>query len=616
MERQAPELSTTVVHQTPVNLTGLMQVISKHLYSTPIVAIRELVQNAHDAIIRRRIEQPHWQQPAAIHLTCDSSVPSITLRDNGSGLTEDEIHRYLATVGIGYTRQLRQEDDDSGLIGMFGLGFASAFVLSEKVTFTTTSWQQPEQTWRYCSTNGESYSVEPARVELPGTTIALILKPEMADLADEYLLSTVLSRYCALLHEPVFVGDNPQAINALTPPWRRASDNRITLHPALVHKQQLEFAARFEPSFTPLCVLPVTPNDDSDAAGILWLQDGATYGISDNRHLSLFLRGMLIDSQARELLPPWAGFVGGVIESNHLTPTASREDLQRDDRYLATHKALTEALITGLANIAQNQPEIWRRVIARHNEALLGAALCDERLFSLLKDELNIPTSRGDMPVRSLRRDNTLMLMTGEDGGFEGMLLRLLQHPVARGDRYAVVPFLRRWAQTYQCKLVEIGTRAGNQQFFNLHTLSEEEQTWWQQQLAVNEQLIAARFEPSVLPLIVIADQDAQLKKRLEQDDADKRISTAALMLARKFSETISQTLPHQLYLNFSNPAIQALSVCWKQGKVPVASAITLLRSLKIIMAAQMPDYQEDQLHQALDTFSQVITRQVNNDVQ
>ncbi|NEL42086.1 MAG: molecular chaperone HtpG, partial [Xanthomonas perforans] len=95
-------------------------------------------------------------------------------------------------------------------------------------------------------------------------------------------------------------------------------------------RRQREFAARFERNFEPLCCMPVRAEEGSDAVGLLWVQDGATYGTSDNRNLSVFLRGMLLDDNARELLPPWAGFIGGVIESNRLTPTASREDLQRD----------------------------------------------------------------------------------------------------------------------------------------------------------------------------------------------------------------------------------------------------------------------------------------------
>lgn len=126
-------------YSTEVNLNGLIEVLSKHLYSTPVVAVRELVQNGHDAIVRRRIEQPDAPKDNQIRVVVDVAKSTITITDTGAGLTESEIHGFLATVGVGYTRMLRQQDDNTGLIGMFGLGFLSAFVLAKEVTVLTTS---------------------------------------------------------------------------------------------------------------------------------------------------------------------------------------------------------------------------------------------------------------------------------------------------------------------------------------------------------------------------------------------------------------------------------------------------------------------------------------------
>lgn len=318
-------------YSTEVNLNGLIEVLSKHLYSTPVVAVRELVQNGHDAIVRRRIEQPNAPKDNAIRVVADVAKSTITISDTGAGLTESEIHGFLATVGVGYTRMLRQQDDNTGLIGMFGLGFLSAFVLAKEVTVLTTSWQTPDQSWKYHSTDGQKYTVTPHQSSEPGTQVILTLKEEYSHLASNNLLNRVLSRYCILLHEPVYVGDASEPVNKLQPPWREETPDGVTMHRALVQRKNLAFAAQFESSFEPICTIPVVPAGMSDAVGILWIQDGATYGTSDNRNLSLFLRGMLLDDEARELLPPWAGFIGGVIESSKLTPTASREDLQRDE---------------------------------------------------------------------------------------------------------------------------------------------------------------------------------------------------------------------------------------------------------------------------------------------
>ncbi|EFK3893523.1 MULTISPECIES: ATP-binding protein [Escherichia] len=598
-------------YSTEVNLNGLIEVLSKHLYSTPVVAVRELVQNGHDAIVRRRIEQPDAPNDNSIRVVADVAKSTITISDTGAGLTESEIHGFLATVGVGYTRMLRQQDDNTGLIGMFGLGFLSAFVLAKEVTVLTTSWQTPDQSWKYHSTDGQKYTVTAHQTSEPGTQVILTLKEEYSHLASNNLLNRVLSRYCILLHEPVYVGDASEPVNKLQPPWREETPDGVTMHRALVQRKNLAFAAQFESSFEPICTIPVVPAGMSDAVGILWIQDGATYGTSDNRNLSLFLRGMLLDDEARELLPPWAGFIGGVIESSKLTPTASREDLQRDETWVAVQEALKEALISGLSDLAQNQPEIWRRVLMRHNEALLGAALCDDRLFDLLKDRLQVPTSKGALLAKDLRVNNSIHILLSRDGGFEEMLFHILQRPVARGDRYAVVPFLRRWALLYHCRIIEVGTQTGNEQLFSLAELPEEQVAYLEEHLCDGEQLIISRFEPAVLPLVVTPDREAELKQILEQDDADKRISTAALMLARQFTSQIQKTKTSSLYINLNNPCIMQLVTALQHQQQP-AAALRLLKSLKVILCSSGNKEQQWDLHQALDDFTQVIPVLIN----
>ena len=92
------------IRRAGVDLNGLMTVLGKHLYSTPMVALRELVQNAHDSIIRRRIEQPGVDVPSRIAVQVDAGAGVLRITDTGAGLTRQEIHDYLATVGVGYTR--------------------------------------------------------------------------------------------------------------------------------------------------------------------------------------------------------------------------------------------------------------------------------------------------------------------------------------------------------------------------------------------------------------------------------------------------------------------------------------------------------------------------------
>ena len=240
------------IHRAGVDLNGLMSVLGKHLYSTPNVALRELVQNAHDSILRRRLEQGDWQGEGRIEVVGDPQSNTITITDTGAGLTEHEIHAYLATVGVGYTRGLRETGEDAGsLIGMFGLGFLSAFVLAKRVIVRSTSYQQPQLGFCYQSSNAEQYSVEPCEARQVGTRITLELHEQHRVLAEAASLRAILERYCALLEVPIHVaGGASEAINREPPPWRLPVESAV--HPLQLHKRELAFAKGFEHTFEPI----------------------------------------------------------------------------------------------------------------------------------------------------------------------------------------------------------------------------------------------------------------------------------------------------------------------------------------------------------------------------
>lgn len=576
----------SAARSTGVDLDGLLTVLGNHLYSTPSVAVRELVQNAHDSLTRRRYEDGGWDGVGRIELRADTGAGLLVVSDEGAGLTESEIHRFLATIGRGYTRVLRESQGANDLIGLFGLGFLSAFVVAERVEVHTTSFTTPGETWCYASEGGQRYTVTPAPPRPVGTTVTLRMRAEHRWMADPGELERLLSRYVVLLDHQVWLAGADRPVNADLPPWRTDWSGV----PAPDRRARLEtFAAKFERAFAPLCFIEVRPTATSDARGLLWVQDGATYATSDNRNLAVFVRGMLLDDNARELLPDWAGFVGGVIESSALTPTASREDLQRDAHYQATKAALETALIEGLAGAARSAPADWRRVLSRHNEALLGASLCDPRLFDILAEAVRVPTSQGDLGAATVaaRGGGRVHVVLGGASGFEEMLFHARGVPVARGDRYAVRPFLARYAEERGHDLVLLGTDAGNATLFEEVALDFDDELWLMAELAgADEAVVAARFEPTTLPLVVVPDREAELKRRIESDEADARIGKAALHLARMFTSKLEERPTLRLYVNVACPAVQQLLAARAANPAGAALGLRLVRSVKSIMAA------------------------------
>lgn len=596
-------MTDTELIKTKVDLAGLMEVLGKNLYSTPTVAIRELVQNAHDSCVRRRLES---EVPFSAEIRVEANLENGTLaiEDTGAGLLRDEIERYLATVGAGYTRKLRAEHADNGLIGMFGLGFLSAFIVSDRVDVFTTSYKEPNEAWHFSSKSGESYLLQRVPAKKVGTRVELTLSASYKELSNPRTVRALLERYCCLLSFPIFCGgkDEP-AINAEAPPWRRDAADVSALRSK---KLRLDFAKRFETVFEPICTLPLA---GKHAKGLLWIQDGATYGTSDNRNVSVFVRGMLVSRDERDLLPPYAGFVGGVVESDVLTPTASREDLQKDDVYLDVMIEVREALIEGLSSIARSEPPTWRRVLSRHNEALLGAALCDDRLFELLSDELKLPTSEGDLTVPQIRKrsEGKIHVSIGEKGSYEETLFRALMVPVVTGTRYAALPFCMRFGERSGATVVRLGTKEGNEMLFKKEPASPEQKSVLDRLLGEEGvEIVPARFKPSYLPLVLVPDREVMLKERIESDEADKRISSAILGMARLFTEKVSDEARAQLFVNLDSPVIiKLLDVPLDASRKEKVG--TLLRAMSRLMSSHRDAATEVDLPATLSAYTEAL---------
>lgn len=577
-------MEPTELHSTDVDLAGLLRVLGHNLYSTPTVAIRELVQNAHDSCTRRRLLDDSEFTPT-IRLHPDPATGTLRVEDQGAGLTREEIMSDLATVGAGATGRMRDEGaEEAGLIGRFGLGFLSAFFVSEKVEVHTTSWKQPDRGWRFASTGGERYALSEAEPREVGTSVLLHLGEAHSELADPGILAELLEHHCRLLPLDVHVGAGGP-INRPRPPWRL--DEAAEETELRRRKLDLEFAALFEPVFEPLCTFRVAPDENSDVHGLVWIQDGGTYGNSDNRMVRAHVRGMLVDDDARELLPHWAGFAGAVVESDSLTPTASREDLQKDDAWHAAQRRIREVLVEGLASLARSGSPTWRLVSRRHDEALRGAALCDDRLFDALADEVRVPTSEGDLTPAAIleQADGRFLVSIADECGGEEMLHRAARVPVVDGTRYAAFAFCRTHSERRGGQLITLGTEKANDQLFRPAEVEDGTRAWMKELLGGEGlEVLPCRFEPTTLPLVVVPDREAELKKRIEDDEADKRIGSAALGLARSFTAKIDGEILGRVFVNADCPLIQRLD-----GLEPVRreAAAAILRSLADLMAGR-----------------------------
>lgn len=545
-----------------------MRVLGEALYSTPEVVIRELVQNAHDSIERKRIEGGDVSE-GRIVVSSDATRGELCIEDTGAGLTGEEIKQYLATVGRGYTRDLRDQEDAGDLIGYFGMGFLSAFVVSDRVVVETVSHRSPEESWRYSSQSGETYGLEPGGPRPPGTKVTLTLTSSFDDLVAADRLGGLLARYCCLLRHPIEHAG--VVVNGEDPPWRLPPETA----PIRRRRAEVAFVSRFERSFEPVATFPLL-EEEGGARGVFWIHGGGSYATTDLRSVTVFVRGMLIGDNERDLLPPWAGFVGLVLECEGLNPTASRETIQKNATYDRVAAQVHRSLLRGLEEMAAHQPDAWRRTLMRHNEALIGAAVGDSALFDLLRDEVTVSTSDGEltMPQILKRSEGKIHLTQSERGGFEELLFRAQRVPVVNGHRFAVLPFCKRYAQSSAGALVRLGTAGGDAEIFRPTKLDEPTKERLEALFAHADRSVEpARFTPTYLPFVVVRDRDIELKRRVESDEASKRIGAGILALALNVTSRVDDGALSKIHVNLSCPAIIA-ALAVDEARLPLARSL------------------------------------------
>lgn len=543
------------LNSTKVDLSGLLEVLGKNLYSTPSVAIRELIQNSHDACIRHSLET-NTKINYRIDIKCFPEKQLLIIKDNGSGLTYSEIENFLATIGSGYTRIIRDKSATEDMIGYFGLGFLSAYVIADKVEVITTSYQDSEKTWKFSSKGGQRFSIDDTENTVRGSEVHLHLKEKYKQLASEHTLSKLLLKYCCLMPIDIFLGNPQVAINNVTPPWLKNTSKLAN------KKNNLEFSKLFEHQFEPLCTLPILEND-LKVEGCLWIQDGGGYASSDFRNVNVFVRNMFITNDEVNLLPRWAGFCGCVINTPSLNPTASREDIQTDENYSLIQELLCNSLVEGLKQIAKNEPENWRRILRKHNENLLGASICDDRLFDQLQDELKLPTSMGKKSPSAISKvsKGKLYIQPEEHTGYQSVLFKSQMLPIISGHYYAVTAFSQKYAQSNNLKTVLIGNKEDEKELFPITEISNDHSIILNNLFKKSdEEIIFSKFEPDYIPLIIVENHEGKLKKRIESDQADKRIGSAILALARKSTSQIEENINRRIYLNMNNNILENIT--------------------------------------------------------
>lgn len=555
-------------HEFQIYLPGLLKVLAESLYSTKKVAIRELIQNAHDSCIRRQVEGRDPNYEPRINITVDSEARTVTIQDNGSGLTAEGVRTYLSTIGRSYTRQLGENlsilspEQASQLIGQFGMGFLSAFLVAGEVVLTTRSVEPGNPTLQWRSTGDVHYELSETDEQAIGTRVELHIKANAAFMLNESILADTIKQYADFLPIPIFIGDDFYPLNARRPPW-------LALEPATAIRDYVNKLYNMQ---QPLAIIPL-----SDATldlghdtmtipmeGFLFVPPASMVSVNEYGDMRVYIKRMFICERQRELLPKWARFVRGVIDSTYLSPTASREELHQDDLFMFVQQAIEQQLLHGLRDIAEHQPDTWKQIVRGHSSLIMGWAVEDDEFFDEIAEMMTIQTSRGNMTLRDYLDETggTFYYITRQLGSLQEQLLGEGHGvPVIDAHWTWVTPFLKKYAAHHKdVDLVQLDGEASRL----LRSVPEDDflpllSFYRAQGLKAN----AVQFKPADVPAIIMYPKDAEFIKETRNalDSGELPGPLAGLVgdYVNQLASEHNNDLEGTLYINVSNDLMRQL---------------------------------------------------------
>lgn len=408
----------------------LLQMMAKSLYSSKDVFLRELISNASDALDRRRFESltDASKLPAdetlEIRVSADKVAKTLTIEDNGDGMTRDDMIANLGTIAHSGTKafveklkEAENAEQATSLIGQFGVGFYSAFIVSDDVTVTSKRVGQ-DKAYTFHSTGDGAYTIDDAEKSSYGTKIVLKLRPEdledhLSDFTDEYVIKETIKKYSDFVQYPIMVecehqhhrtgveeaeGHDESTCNDPTHMvkervWEQANSMKAIWlkNPSEVTDEEYnDFYKNLTYDWSePLFRLNLKAEGTVEYRGLLFIPSRAPYDMNyrDAKYgLRLYAQHVLIMEKCAELLPDYLRFVKGVIDSSDLNLNISREILQKDRSISTIRKHIVKKVLDLLDNASENDPEKYAKFWEQYARYIKEGAASDyENKDKLLK---------------------------------------------------------------------------------------------------------------------------------------------------------------------------------------------------------------------------------------
>ena len=409
----------------------LLNILIHSLYKDRDVFLRELLSNASDALNRLRFEMVTNQDvldPAAelaIRISVDKDARMLTIQDTGIGMTKEEIIENLGTIAQSGARKFLEATKDKStdltqVIGQFGVGFYSVFMVAEWVRVTSRSYKPRAKAVTWYATGEENYEVSPAEMNERGTKVEIKLKEDAAEFADEYRLKNIIHKHSEYIGFPIYVGEETQPVNKQTSIWRMSKQS-------VTAEQHKDFYKQLTLDFEdPLLHTHIVTDAPVQIYALLYVPGKSERGMFALRKedgLKLYSRNILIDEYNKDLLPEHLRFVQGVVDSEDLPLNVSRETVQATGLMARLKKVITGQVMKELESLAKNDAEkyqtFWEEFGVYLKQGVATSPTDSESIYPLLRFKTNLHpetwSSLEDYVGRMKPDQKEIYFIVGED---------------------------------------------------------------------------------------------------------------------------------------------------------------------------------------------------------
>jgi len=395
-------------HEFQAEVKQLLDLMIHSLYSERDIFLRELISNASDALDKLRFEQLTKGELGAageptIRIDVDRDARTLSVADNGIGMTRDEVIRNIGTIARSGTKEFAgavarsTTTDIPALIGQFGVGFYSAFMVADRIALVTRRAGEATAT-RWESSGDGSYTVGDAERDQPGTTVTLHLKPAdpehgLADYADDAVIARIVKRYSDFVAYPIRTKAG-ETLNSMKAIWDRAKGE-------VSDDEYKQFYRHISHDWTdPLRTIPIKIEGTFEANALLFIPAKAPFDLYNpemKRGLQLYVRRVFVMDECRDLLPAHLRFVKGIVDAHDLSLNVSREILQKDRQIQIIRKQLVKKVMATLEELLRDAPDDYARFWAELGPVLKeGLAAFDTADKDKLLELVVAPSTQRD----------------------------------------------------------------------------------------------------------------------------------------------------------------------------------------------------------------------------